>query len=147
MKLSLLHPQKSRSLLSPFWLDDNLDSIFYGLLPNDGNAKFILSVDIKEKENSYEICADLPGMTPENVKVTLEKGVLNIQGERKCETEEKKDGYTHIERSFGTFSRSFRLPDDIDESQVNAVYKNGVLELTIPKSHASQPKSIDIKIH
>jgi HSP20 family protein len=102
--------------------------------------------DITEDDKEYLIKAELPEMRKEDVKVTAESGVLTISGERKFEKEEKKKKYHRVERGFGTFMRSFALPDDADFSKVNAEFKNGVLTVHVPKSEHAKPKQIDVKV-
>src|SRR6266498_5271394 len=102
--------------------------------------------DITEDEKEYLIKAELPEMKKEDVKVTVENGVLTISGERKFEKEEKKKKYHRVERSYGTFMRSFTLPEDADFNKVNAEFKDGVLTVHVPKSEHAQPKQIDVKV-
>ena len=102
--------------------------------------------DITEDEKEYLIKAELPEMKKEDVKVTVENGVLTISGERKFEKEEKKRKYHRVERGYGTFMRSFALPDDADFSKVNAEFKNGVLTVHVPKSEQAKPKQIEVKV-
>jgi HSP20 family protein len=102
--------------------------------------------DITEDDKEYLIKAELPEMRKEDVKVTAENGVLTISGERKFEKEEKKKKYHRVERGFGTFMRSFALPDDADFSKVNAEFKNGVLRVHVPKSEHAKPKQIEVKV-
>jgi HSP20 family protein len=102
--------------------------------------------DITEDEREYLIKAELPEMKKEDVKVTVENGVLTISGERKFETEEKKKKYHRVERGYGTFMRSFALPDDADFNRVNAQFKNGLLTVHVPKSERSKPKEIEVKV-
>ena len=110
-------------------------------------ADWAPSVDIEEKQNSYLIKADLPGVDKENIDVKLENGILSIRGEKRTETETGKDSKQHRrERFHGTFARSFTLPDAVKADQVDASYKDGVLSLVIPKQDEAKPKSIDIKI-
>ncbi|GAB1724531.1 MAG: Hsp20 family protein [Nitrospira sp. CR1.1] len=104
------------------------------------------TVDISETEAEYAIKAELPEIKKEDVKVTVEDGVLTLQGERKQEKEEKAKKYHRIERSYGRFVRSFTLPDSVDESKVKAEYTDGVLHLHLPKSEKAKPKQIDVKI-
>ena len=85
-------------------------------------------------------------MKKEDVRVTLEDGVLTIQGERKQEKEEKGKKYHRVERSYGSFVRSFTLPDLVDEEKVKAEFKDGVLNLQLPKSEKAKPKSIEVKV-
>jgi HSP20 family protein len=102
------------------------------------------SVDIIEDEKEWLVKADLPEVNKENVKVTVENGVLTVTGERKFEKEEKK--YHRIERSYGNFLRSFTLPDGADGSKVNAEFKDGVLKVHLPKGEKAKPKAIDVKV-
>ncbi len=102
--------------------------------------------DITEDDKEYLIKAELPEMKKEDVKVTVENGVLTISGERKFEKEEKKKKYHRVERGYGTFMRSFALPDDADFNKVNAEFKNGVLMVRVPKSAHAQPKQIEVKV-
>ena len=109
-------------------------------------ADWTPSVDISETEGEYQIKAEIPDVKKEDVKVTLEDGVLTIQGERKYEKEEKGKKYHRIERSYGSFVRTFSLPDVIDEEKVKAEFKDGVLNLHLPKSEKAKPKAIDVKV-
>lgn len=109
-------------------------------------ADWAPTVDISETEAEYAIKAELPEVKKEDVKVTVEDGVLTLQGERKQEKEEKGKKYHRIERSYGRFVRSFTLPDSVDESKVKAEYTDGVLHLHLPKSEKAKPKQIDVKI-
>ena len=105
------------------------------------------SVDIEEDAERYLIKADLPGVARDDIDVKLENGMLSIRGEKRTETESDKDGKHHRrERFYGSFARSFTLPDSIDADKVDAAYKDGVLTLAIPKVEKARPKSIDIKI-
>lgn len=109
-------------------------------------ADWTPSVDISETEGEYQIKAEIPDVRKEDVKVTLEDGVLTIQGERKYEKEEKGKKYHRIERSYGSFVRTFSLPDVIDEEKVKAEFKDGVLNLHLPKSEKAKPKAIEVKV-
>ena len=109
-------------------------------------ADWTPSVDISETEGEYQIKAEIPDVKKEDVKVTLEDGVLTIQGERKHEKEEKSKKYHRIERSYGSFVRTFSLPDVIDEEKVKAEFKDGVLNLHLPKSEKAKPKAIEVKV-
>ncbi|HEX5544358.1 MAG TPA: Hsp20/alpha crystallin family protein [Nitrospira sp.] len=109
-------------------------------------ADWAPSVDISETEGEYQIKAEIPDVKKEDVKVTLEDGVLTIQGERKHEKEEKGKKFHRIERSYGSFVRTFSLPDVIDEEKVKAEFKDGVLNLHLPKSEKAKPKAIEVKV-
>ena len=97
-------------------------------------------------EGEYQIKAEIPDVKKEDVKVTLEEGVLTIQGERKQEKEEKGKRYHRVERSYGRFVRSFTLPDVVDEEKVKAEFKDGILNLALPKSEKAKPKAIEVKV-
>lgn len=109
-------------------------------------ADWMPIVDISETDAEYLIKAELPEVKKEDVKVTVENGVLTLQGERRQEREEKGKKYHRVERSYGSFVRSFTLPESIDESGVKAEYKDGVLNLHLPKSEKVKPKAIEVKV-
>jgi HSP20 family protein len=109
-------------------------------------ADWTPTVDISETDGEYQIKAEIPDVKKEDVKVTVEDGVLTIQGERKQEKEEKGKRYHRIERSYGSFVRSFSLPDVIDEEKVKAEFKDGVISLHLPKSEKAKPKAIEVKV-
>ena len=102
-------------------------------------------VDIIESDKEYLIKAELPEVKREEVKVSVEKGVITIQGERKQEKEEKGKKFHRIERSYGAFERSFTLPDDADEGKVSAEFKDGILSAHLAKSEKAMPKPIEVK--
>ncbi len=103
-------------------------------------------VDIVEDEKEYLIKAELPEMRKEDVRLTVEDEVLTISGERKFEKEEQGRKHHRIERAYGSFVRSFSLPEDADGSKVTADYKDGVLHVHLSKSEKAKPKSIEIKV-
>lgn len=105
------------------------------------------NVDISETDKELIFRADVPDVKKEDVKVSIENGVLSIQGEKKHEKEETEKKYHRVERYYGKFSRSFTLPSYVDESKIEATFKNGVLNLHIPKIAESTHKSIDVKIN
>lgn len=109
-------------------------------------ADWTPTVDISETDVEYQIKAEIPDVKKEDVKVTVEDGVLTIQGQRKQEKEEKGKRYHRVERSYGSFVRSFSLPDLVDEEKVNAEFKDGILNLHLPKSEKAKPKSIEVKV-
>ncbi len=103
------------------------------------------AVDIKEENEQFVISADVPGVDPAEIEVTMENGVLTIRGERKLPTEgEGRNGYERVERLHGTFYRRFSLPDTADAEKITATGKNGVLEVVIPKRASIQPKRIKV---
>ena len=103
-------------------------------------------VDITEDEKEYLIKAELPEVKKEDVKVTVENGTLSITGERKLEKEEKGKKFHRVERSYGSFMRSFTLPEGATGDKVSAEFKDGVLKVHLPKSEEVKPKSIDVKV-
>ncbi len=105
------------------------------------------AVDVVESEKAYEITADLPGMDEKNIEVKVTDGVLTMKGERQEEKEEKKKDYYLQERSFGSFQRSFELPDSVDAEKIEASFKKGVLTVKLPKkAEAQKPaKKIEVK--
>ena len=109
-------------------------------------AEWTPSVDIAEDDKEWVIKADLPEVKKEDVKVTVENGVLHITGERKLEKEEKGRKYHRVEWSYGSFLRSFVLPDGADGSKVNADFKDGVLKVRLPKNEKARPKAIEVKV-
>ena len=111
------------------------------------NNDWTPAVDIKESTEAYHIHVELPGLEKEDVKVTLDEGVLSIEGERKFEKETGEKKHHRIERFYGKFSRSFRLPDNVDAEHIAADFKNGVLTLNVLKVEKPQPKAIEVKVH
>ncbi|MBA5867041.1 MAG: Hsp20 family protein [Nitrospira sp. CR1.3] len=109
-------------------------------------ADWMPTVDISETDGEYLIKAELPEVRKEDVKVTVEDGVLTLQGERRQEKEEKGKKFHRVERSYGSFVRSFTLPESVDEGAVKAEYKDGVLSLHLPKTERMKPKAIDVKV-
>lgn len=122
---------------------DILDEFFNESL-NYRNDNFMPSVDIAETENEFEVVVSLPGMNKEDINVDLDNGHLTISGERKMETEETGKSFHRVESSFGSFSRSFQLPDSIDEESITAKYENGMLNISIAKSEEKVKKQIKI---
>jgi HSP20 family protein len=103
-------------------------------------------VDIAEDEKEYVIKAELPEVTKDDVKVSLQEGVLTITGERKFEKEEKGKKYHRVERAYGSFARSFSLPEDAEPTKGQAEFKDGVLKVHLPKSEKAKPKSVEVKV-
>ena len=108
------------------------------------NRQWLPATDIRETDDRYEVVAELPGMTKDDVKITLENNVLVLGGERRFAREKENGNYHRIERAYGTFSRSFTLPHNVDPSKVEAKFADGILTLTIPKTAASRPRKIAI---
>jgi len=104
------------------------------------------AVDIKETDGAFTVEAELPGMSKDDVKVTVHDGVLTIKGERKQEEETEDKKVHRIERFYGSFMRRFTLPDNVDENSVKASFKDGLLTLTIQKSEPKEPKAIEVNV-
>jgi len=102
------------------------------------------AVDVVEEPERFIVHADLPGVKPEEIEITMENGMLSIKGERKTESEENKEGYRRLERSTGVFYRRFSLPDTADAERISAKGNNGVLEINIPKRATAKPKRISV---
>ncbi|KAF0247069.1 MAG: HSP20 family [Planctomycetota bacterium] len=104
------------------------------------------TTDVTETNEEYLIKAELPEVKREDVKISIEEGVLTFQGERKQEKEEKGKKFHRIERSYGSFLRSFTLPTEVDASKIRAEFKDGLLNLHLPKSEKAKTKVIDVKV-
>lgn len=133
-------------------LSDRLNRVF-ARKPRGGNeneamtvADWIPPVDISETTEEYVIKTEIPEVKKEDVKVTLEHGVLTVQGIRRQEEEEYGKKYHRVERSYGSFVRSFSLPGMVDDTKIQAVFKEGVLTLHLPKSEKAKPKAIEVNV-
>jgi HSP20 family protein len=107
---------------------------------------WIPPVDIYETGDSLVLKAELPGINPDEVEIRVEDSTIYLKGERKFEKEIKEENLHRVERSYGTFTRSFALPNTIDADKVNAEYQNGILTLTIPKHEEAKPRTIKINV-
>ncbi len=133
---------------------DDLDRVFEGFFRPLGwveEAKaeaLVPAMDIREREHEYVVRTDLPGVNKEDIDITLENGVLTITAESKSEKEEKEDGRVlRQERRYGRYVRSLRLGTQVDSAKLKANYKDGVLELTLPKAEEMKPKKISVDVH
>ncbi|MEX2470050.1 MAG: Hsp20/alpha crystallin family protein [Pseudohongiellaceae bacterium] len=102
-------------------------------------------VDIKEEDNQFMVTADIPGVDPKDIEVSMDKGLLTIKGERSSEKEEKKKDYRIRECSYGSFIRTFRMPESADSDNIKARGKNGVLSITIARKETAKPRKIEIE--
>ena len=105
------------------------------------------AVDVAETDKAYEITAELPGLDEKNIEVKLANGVLSIKGEKREDKEEKEKDYYRRERSFGSFERSFQVPEGIDTDKIAASFKNGILSVTLPKSAEAQKQAKKIEVN
>jgi HSP20 family protein len=150
--MSNLTKYSPRNLWDPFRslgeIHDEFDRLFNRFTPQRFRHEETLfpAVDLLEEKEKYVAKVELPGMEQKDIKVTLNDNVLTIRGERKSEYEEKKEGAHRIERSFGSFNRSFSLDKEVIPEEVKANYKDGVLTIDMPKSN-KEVKDIEVKIH
>jgi len=123
-------------------------SFFEGSLKKgtDGEAQWLPSLDISETSNDLVVKTELPGMDPKDIDISLNDGMLTIKGERKQEKEEKEENYHLIERSYGSFCRSVKLPKEVKHDKVKASFRNGVLKIVLPKSEESKKKEVKVKV-
>jgi HSP20 family protein len=129
----------TNGLFDRFFEDWDMPSLF------DADAEWAPAFDISENEKEYVITAELPGIDIKDVDITLSEGVLSVKGEKKQEKEDKGEDYHRIERRYGSFHRSFRMPGRVETDKVDANYKDGILKLTLPKAEGSQTKKIEVK--
>lgn len=126
------------------------DDTIRTLYPQGGEelerGTWIPAVDINETEDGYVVKADLPGMKKEDIQIDLKNNTLTLKGEKKFEEKVSKDNYVRTERTYGTFVRSFTLPHNVDAEKIRASYKDGVLELTLPKKEEAKPKQIKVEV-
>lgn len=114
---------------------------------NEGalNRGWYPAVDVHEEENQFVVLADLPGVKKDQINVSYDNGVLTIEGQRQTEKEKKDKGFVRLERSYGQFARSIHLGNNVDSSKIKAQFKDGVLEISIPKSEQARAKVINIE--
>jgi HSP20 family protein len=103
------------------------------------------SVDVSESDKELIVRAELPGMDPKEIDISMSGNVLTIKGERKHEREEKKENFHLVERSSGSFSRSIQLPTEVKPEKIQATYKDGILSISMPKTKAEAVKKIEVK--
>ena len=131
------------------WQNENRSFPFHPATHDDTanivGGDWVPAVDIKEEADRYVIHADIPGVEPEKIELSMENGMLTIKGERRDETIEEKENYKRVERSYGSFYRRFSLPDNIDAGKISASGKDGVLEIVLPKTEAMKTHKIEIK--
>jgi HSP20 family protein len=110
------------------------------------SGSFIPPVDVYEDEHNVVLKMEIPGIDQKDVDIRLENNVLTVRGERKFEKEEKEENYQRVERHYGSFARSFTLPNVVDPEQVNADYENGVLKISLAKREEAKPKQIKVNV-
>lgn len=123
-----------------------------GLLGADGQPRdgattaWVPPVDIFEEDHAIRIAAEIPGVRPEDMKLTVENNVLTVQGSKQQVAEERADRVHRYERTYGAFERSFTLPTTVDANSIKASYENGVLTVTLPKVEKAKPRQIDVQV-
>lgn len=120
------------------------DSFFNGDVQGEETRAWVPPVDIQENSDAYLFHAELPGMSKEDIHITLENNVLRLSGERKFEKDAKKENFHRVERTYGTFTRTFTLPTQVDAEKVQAAFENGILTITVPKAEQAKPRRISI---
>ena len=118
----------------------------FGSVLEFGYGDMVPHVEVSDGDKSYEISAELPGVDEKDVSVNLHDHVLTLSGEKKSEREEEKKGYLVSERRYGSFRRSFRLPDDVDENKITAKFDKGVMTISLPKAASAKPKGRRIPV-
>jgi HSP20 family protein len=129
-------------------MDHFWDSFLEGTLRkrDEVGTEWLPSLDVSETKNDFVVKAELPGIDPKDIDISLTDGMLTIRGEKKQGREEKEENYHLIERNYGTFSRSVSLSRDVKPGKINASYKDGVLRVVLPKSEEAKKKEIRIKV-
>jgi len=119
-----------------------VDRFFNESLTRNGGSVFVPKVDVIESDNAYEVHLAAPGLSKDDFKIEINDHSLTVSGERKFSNEKKEKNYHSIETQYGSFSRSFTLPENVDGTKINAKYNNGILELTIPKDEKKALKQV-----
>lgn len=122
------------------------DGFFRGGIQDDGSlfpSVWTPAVDVAEHDNEYLVKVELPGVSKDDVKITMQDNVLTIRGEKK---QEKESSYHRVERSYGSFQRSFTLPTTVKNDRIEASYRDGILSITLPKAEEAKPKQIEVKV-
>jgi HSP20 family protein len=122
-----------------------LDDLFQEWSAGSDTQPLLPAIDVSDDDKRYSITVELPGCNKDDVHVELQEGMLTIRGEKKNEREEKKENRRYVERSYGSFTRALRLPQDADAENMDASFKDGVLTVEIPKSEEAKPRTIAIK--
>jgi HSP20 family protein len=124
----------------------SVEEEFERALGRSGNRQaWAPTMDVRETDDHFEVSVDLPGLEPGDVSVTFEDGVLTISGKREISSERSDETYHRIERSYGSFARSLRLPRTADGEKIEASFDKGVLTVTVPKAEIAKPKTIEVK--
>ncbi len=128
-----------RDFFDRFFADFALPSIAFE------DTEWMLAFDMSETDKELIVKGEVPGMDKKDINITVSDGMLTIRGEKKHEKKEENEHYHRVERRYGAFSRTIRLPHEVEADKVDATYKEGVLSIRLPKSEAVEPKKIEIK--
>ena len=143
--MSLIRQRESDHFI-PNSFGHMFDRFFKDAFVNSGTSDFVPKVDVAEVDHAFEVHVSVPGMKKEDFQIELNNGQITIKGERKFNDEKKGKNFHSVESHYGKFSRSFFLPDNVAEEKIEASYKDGVLEVSIPKDNAKKLKSqIEVK--
>lgn len=142
--MTLMRYNQPNSDLMSKRFSDIMDEFFNDVV-SARRDNFVPSIDISETADQFLISAELPGMKKDDIDISLENGRLSISGERSFEHEEDGKKYHRVETKYGSFNRSFQLPDNVDEGSINAKYEDGLLNITIDKAEDKVKKKIEIK--
>ena len=132
---------------SRYVFDNLFDDNFGRSSAQPNTSKWYPAVDVLESKDSYHIRAELPGMKKEDIKVEVKDGTLTLSGERKSEKLAEDVEYRHVERVDANFWRSFSLPETVKRDGIEATYKDGVLEIRVPKAEEAKPRQIEVSVH
>ena len=133
-------------------LQDRMNRLFNEQFANIGSEEslavgsFVPAVDVYEDEHAIQLKFEVPGLDEKDIDIRLENSVLTVKGERKFEKETKEENYRRVERRYGTFTRSFTLPNTVSSEKIQAAYEKGVLTISLPKTEAAKPKQIKIEV-
>ncbi len=145
--MSIIRWDPFRDLIT---LREKMNRLFEEVFTSRGEERELVggtwtpSVDIYETENALVLTAELPGIDEDDVEIKIEDNTLTLKGERKLEKETKEENYHRIERSYGSFYRSFTLPHYIDQDKIEAIHENGVLKITMPKKPELKPRKVKV---
>jgi len=144
---------KEEELFPMFQLRTGIDKLFEDFFSQDKmlapfrtNGKLLPAIDVKETEEAITVDAEMPGLKQEEIKVNVEEGILTISAERKEEKDEKAKNVHRLERYYGQMERKLALPASVEEGKVEALYKDGVLRITMPKKASAKPKAVTVKV-
>ncbi len=130
-------------------VQDEMNRLFSGLMrPAEGGTQaeqWMPAVDISETDEGFVVTADVPGMKGDDIKISVSNNVLSLRGEKKNVREDAKENFHRVERSYGLFERTFTLPSGVAAENIRAKYKDGVLEIRLPKSKEAKPKEIKVE--